>query len=68
MPRYFFHQCVGTRMMWDAVGMELPDLSIGPSANRAAEIWTDILAGRVQPNRILVVTDQIGLVLFVSAR
>jgi hypothetical protein len=68
MPRYFFHHRVGDRMMWDGVGLELPNLRLAPDADQAAAVWMDVLAERIQPGRILVVTDAIGQVLFVSAR
>jgi hypothetical protein len=68
MPRYYFHQRVGNRMMWDETGLELPDLGLMPDADRAAMLWTDLLEGRLQPGRILVITNALGQVLFVSAR
>ncbi len=68
MPRYFFHHRVGDRMMWDATGLELPDLRMAPASEQAAALWTDILTAQVQRNRILVITDEIGKVLFVTAR
>jgi hypothetical protein len=67
VPRYFFHR-IGDRMMWDGVGLELPDLGLVPDPDRAVAVWTDILAGRLRPERILVVTNDTGQVLFVSAR
>ena len=68
MPRYFFHHRVGDRMMWDAVGLELPDVKIAPDPDRAAAVWMDIIAGRIEAGQILVITDAIGKVLFVTAR
>ena len=29
MSRYFFHHRVDDRMIWDGVGLELPDLGLG---------------------------------------
>jgi hypothetical protein len=55
-------------MMWDGVGLELPDLGLVPDPDQAVAVWTDILAGRLRPERILVVTNDTGQVLFVSAR
>ena len=60
MPRYFFHHRIGDRMMWDMVGCELPDLRLAPDPDRAATLWTDILADRIQLDRILVITDEVG--------
>lgn len=68
MPRYFFHHRIGDRMIWDGTGLELPDLRLTPDPDRAAALWMDVLEGRVQPGRILVVTNESGQVLFVSAR
>jgi hypothetical protein len=67
MPRYFFHHRIGDRMMWDGVGCELPDLGLAPDPDGAAALWADILAERVHADRILVITDEIGQVLFVTA-
>lgn len=68
MPRYFFHQHVAGRIIWDEVGLDLPDLGLASDPDRAAVLWTDILAGRSQPDRILVITDALGQMLFVTAR
>lgn len=68
MPRYFFHHRIGDRMMWDAVGLDLPDLKMALDPERAVVVWMDIIEGRIEPGRILVVTDAIGKVLFVTAR
>ena len=67
MARFFFHHRIGDRMMWDRVGSELPELSMAPDTDAAMALWSDIIAGRVQPGRILVITDEIGKVLFVTA-
>jgi hypothetical protein len=63
LPRYFFHQRIGDRMMWDGTGLELPDLGLDP--DQAAARWTEIIEGRLQPGRILVITSETGQVLFV---
>ncbi len=68
MARYFFHHRIGDRMMWDRVGCELPDLGITPDPEGAMALWTNMIAGQVQPGRILVITDETGKVLFVTAR
>ena len=68
MPRYFFHQHVSGRMIWDEVGLDLPVLGLALDPDGAAVLWTDILAERSQPGRILVITDALGQMLFVSAR
>jgi hypothetical protein len=68
MPRYFFHQHVAGQIIWDEVGADLPELGLALDPDRAAVLWTDILAERIQPGRILVITDALGQMLFVSAR
>lgn len=68
MARYFFHHRIGDRMMWDRVGCELPDLGVAPDPEGAMVLWMDMIAGRVQPGEILVITDEIGKVLFVTTR
>jgi hypothetical protein len=60
MPRYFFHQRSTERMVWDGVGIELPDLRTAPDPNQAAALWTEIIEGQLQPSQILVVTDALG--------
>jgi hypothetical protein len=67
MARYFFHHRIGDRIMWDRVGCELPDLAMAPAPDGAMTLWTEIIAGRAGPVRILVITDEIGKVLFVTA-
>ena len=60
MPRYFFHQYIDDVMIWDRVGLELPNLRMAP--------WADILSRKLQPGQILVVTDTIGQLRFVTAK
>jgi hypothetical protein len=55
-------------LIWDGAGLELPDFGMAPDADQAAVVWADILSGRIQPGRILVVTDALGQVLFVSTK
>lgn len=68
MPHYYFHQRVGDHMMWDEAGLDLPDLALAPDADETSVLWTDVLTGRLQPGRILVITNALGQVVFVSAR
>jgi hypothetical protein len=63
MPRYFFHHRVGDRMMWDGAGLDLPDLGLEPASDQATALWVDALTGRVQPDQILVITNDIGQVI-----
>ncbi len=67
MPRYFFHQGIGDETIWDRVGLELPDFGLAPGEGSVAPRWEDAIAGQLQPGRILVITDAIGQVLFVTA-
>lgn len=66
MPRYFIHHRVGDWMTWDGAGLELPDLGLDPDPEWTDAMWTDILSGRREPDRILVVTNAAGQVLFVA--
>ncbi len=68
MPRYFFHQHIGDCVIWDEIGIDLPDPELAFDASQAAVLWADILAERPQPDQILVITDALGRMLFVSAR
>ncbi len=67
MPRYFFHHRIGDRMIWDGIGVDLPDVQLRRNDDQAAEMWADVLAGRLQPGRIMVVTNDMGQVVFVTA-
>jgi hypothetical protein len=68
MPRYFFHHRIGDRMMWDRIGCELPDIGMAPDSDRAVTLRMDMIVWRLQPERILVITDEIGKVLLVTIR
>ena len=68
MPRYFFHQRIADRVIWDEVGLDLPDLGLASDADRVAVLWTDVLAERSRPGQILVITDALGQMLFVTAK
>ena len=68
MPRYFFHHRIGDTMMWDGVGLDLPDPGLRPISGEAAALWTAALAGQVRRGRILVITNDVGQVLFVTVR
>jgi hypothetical protein len=68
MPHYFFHHCDSHHMTWDGVGLELPDLGLAPVSDQATVLWMEAVAGQVQPDQILVITNDIGQVLFVTAR
>jgi hypothetical protein len=67
MPHYFFHVRTADRMHWDRAGLNLPDLRMAPDPEMAAAIWAEVLAMQAQPDRILVVTDEAGQTVFVTA-
>jgi hypothetical protein len=67
MPRYFFHHHIGDRILWDGIGVELPDIRVASDADRAEDVWTTIVAGRLQPGRITVITDESGHLVFVTS-
>jgi hypothetical protein len=68
MPRYFFSQHIADRVIQDYVGLDLPEPRPASEGDRAAVLWANILAERSQPGRILVITDALGQMLFVTAR
>lgn len=68
MPRYFFHHHIGDTMMWDGVGLDLPDPGLKPVSGEATAQWTAALARQARPGRTLVITNDVGQVLFVTAR
>lgn len=49
-------------------GLELPDLRIAPALNLAVALWREVLsASAPSSGRVLVVTNETGKVVFVSA-
>ena len=52
----------------DGVGLDLPDPGLRPISGEAAALWTAALAGQVRRGRILVITNDVGQVLFVTVR
>jgi len=68
MPRYFFHRNIADRVIWDEVGLDLPEIRLASDSEQTAMLWTDILAERSCPDQILVITDALGQMLFVTAR
>jgi hypothetical protein len=68
MSRYFFHMRIADGMHWDGAGFELAHLSLSPDAKMSASLWQDVLlAPLTASDQILVVTNEVGQVVFVSA-
>lgn len=68
MPHSFFHHCIDNRMIWDRLGCELPVRWLAPDPSGARALWMDILSDRVLPDRITIITDELGKVLFTTMR
>jgi hypothetical protein len=68
MPRYFFHMRTADGMHWDGAGFELASLSVSPDAEITAGLWQEVLSAPLTASdQILVVTNDVGQVVFVSA-
>ncbi len=46
----------------------MPDMGMAPDPDRAVALWMDMIEGRLRADQILVITDEVGKVLFVTAR
>jgi hypothetical protein len=68
MPRYFFHMSTQGRLVRDTTGLELPDLARSEDAELTLALWSEVLDRHLRKGRALVITDDVGQVLFVTAR
>jgi hypothetical protein len=68
MARYFFHMRTAEGMHWDGAGFDMVDLSLSPDAEMTASLWQEIFSAPLPASdQILVVTNEVGQVVFVSA-
>jgi hypothetical protein len=72
MPRYFFHLRAGEQILWDDEGLNLPNPTAICASNEAARWrgapWKDVLVSNTQsPDKMLVVVDEAGAVVFAAA-
>jgi hypothetical protein len=68
MSRYFFHMRTADGMHWDGAGFELAHLALSPDAEINARLWQEVLSAHLTASdKILVVTNEVGQVVFVSA-
>jgi len=68
MSRYFFHMRTADGMHWDGAGFDLARLALSPDAEMTARLWQEVLSAPLAPSdQILVVTNDAGQVVFVSA-
>jgi hypothetical protein len=68
MPRYFFHASTQDRLIWDATGLELPEIGSLEDPELTSVLWSEVLDRQFQKGRAFVITDAVGKVLFVMAR
>ena len=68
MPRYFFHTLIEDRLIWDAIGQELPNLLNLEDRELTMALWSEVFDRQVRVSRSFVITDEIGKVLFVTSR
>jgi ATP:corrinoid adenosyltransferase len=67
MPRYFFHVHTAEQIILDRVGMVLPDFDTAPDQEMAKALWQEAFDARSSTGQTLVVTDEVGSVMFVTA-
>lgn len=70
MPRYYFHLKHDDRFIWDAEGVDLPDLRAvyGADIQAAEQQWRNVFGPMlVMSHRTTVVTNDLGEVVFVLA-
>ena len=68
MSRYFFHMRTADGLHWDGAGFELAHLALSPDAEMNARLWQEVLSAPLASSgRILVVTNDVGQVVFVAA-
>lgn len=68
MPRYFLHTSMQDRLIRDTIGLELPDIARSDNAELTLALWFEVLDRHCRKSRALVITDEVGKVLFVTAR
>lgn len=72
MPRYFFHTRTERRMTWDNTGLDLPDFLAAPDEAAPDDeitdaLWHEAFAKHVEVGGSLLITDESGKVVFVTA-
>ncbi|MGF9763675.1 hypothetical protein AAII07_52020 [Microvirga sp. 0TCS3.31] len=67
MPRYFFHIRTECRMLWDRIGLDLPDFWGTPDAEIAEALWHEALDRKLRTRQILIITNESGKAVFVTA-
>ena len=68
MSRYYFHLRYDDHVIWDELGVELPDLRNlhGLDGTDAKQRWKDVFrAMQGQSRRMTVITDEIGHIIMV---
>jgi len=68
MSRYYFHRRYEDRVIWDELGVDLPDLRSlhGGISIEAKQRWRDVFRSiQGQPDRLTVITDETGHIIMV---
>ncbi len=72
MPRYYFHRFFHTqpcdRLIRDATGLELPEIASRQDPELTSALWSEAFDKHLRMGRSVVVTDETGKVVFVTAR
>jgi hypothetical protein len=66
MPRYFFHTRTRDRLIWDASGLDLPEVTCRDDPELTLALWSEAFDKHFRVSRALVITDAAGKVVFVA--
>jgi len=68
MPRYFFHPCSCDRVLQDATGLELPEITSPDDPELTLALWAEAFEKHLRISQAFVVTDAVGRVVFLTAQ
>jgi hypothetical protein len=66
VPRYFFHTRTSDKLIWDTTGLELPEIAKSEDQEMTLALWSEVFDRQLRQGRALVITDEVGKVLFTN--
>jgi hypothetical protein len=67
MPLYFFHTCTQDRLIWDATGLDLPEISGREVSDLTLALWSEVFDRQFRRGRAFVIMDAAGKVVFATS-